>query len=125
MPIVEVSQKVGFHSVHRLDRQVEENQAAASRRTHGHDYQAEACVRGCPDRMTGMVVDQVILREDIRNVVAKWEGMVVESIGVLGPPTTENMAVHLWMELIGRHPDLSWVAVGREAHGDRSVYRGE
>lgn len=121
--IVEVSQKVSFSGVHSLDRDVPEGQADASRRMHGHDYQATACVRG-PTAENGMVMDQAHLRREIEDAVSPFVGVVLDDIPGLGAATTENMAIRLWKILEPRLPGLIWVAIGREAHGDLATYRG-
>lgn len=123
MATVELSQRVRFHAVHNLIRDVATPEAEASRRTHGHDYEAEACIAGVVGT-DGMLMDQCHLRQAIERVVREFEGYVIEDIGGLGPATTENMAVHLWNELHSVLPGLLWVAIGREVHGDRVVHRG-
>lgn len=123
MPCVELSQKVSFHAVHRLHRDVAPAEAASSMRIHGHDYEAEACIRTEVDS-NGMAMDQTDLRHAIRAVVKQFEGIVLDDIPGLGPATVENMAIHLWTELHRELPLLHWVAIGRQAHGDRAVYRG-
>jgi len=123
MRTVELQQRVPFHGVHSLDRQVGGSEADASRRIHGHDYQAVACVRG-PIGENGMVMDQAHLRREIQDAVAPMEGVVLDDLPGLGPATTENMAVRLWEVLRERLPGLLWVSVGREAHGDLATYRG-
>lgn len=120
---VEVSQRVAFGGVHSLSRDVPAHEADASRRMHGHDYQATACVRG-PIAENGMVMDQADLRREIEDAVAPFTGVVLDDIPGLGAATTENMAVRLWRILEPRLPGLVWVSVGREAHGDLATYRG-
>lgn len=121
--LVEVSQRVSFSGVHSLRRDVSAKEADASRRMHGHDYQATACVRG-PIRKNGMVMDQAHLRREIEDAVEPFTGVVLDDIPGLGAATTENMAVRLWHVLAPRLPNLLWVSIGREAHGDLATYRG-
>lgn len=121
--MIELSQRVPFNGVHSLIRDVAPDKAEASSRVHGHDYQAEACIRG-EIGPNGMVIDQQILYDEIANAVNGFTGVILDEIPGLGPATTENMAVRLWETLEPRLPGLIWVAVGREAHGDRAVYRG-
>lgn len=123
MRTVELQQRVPFSGVHSLDRDVADREADASRRIHGHDYQATACVRG-PIGENGMVMDQAHLRREIEDAVAPFVGIVLDDLPGLGPATTESMAVRLWDTLADRLPGLLWVSIGREAHGDVATYRG-
>lgn len=124
MPIVEVSQKVRFNAVHSLHRNIDEKTDAASRRLHGHDYEAEVCIKGVVDRKSGMVIDQGKLRKKIEEVLLPITDILLDEFDGLGPATTENMAIWIWERLRPDFPEILYVAVGREAHGDKAIYRG-
>lgn len=124
MSIVEVSQKVRFNAVHSLHRNVDKMTDAASRRPHGHDYEVEVCVKGIVDRKSGMVVDQGELRKKIEEVLQPITGILLDEFDGLGPATTENMAIWIWERLRPDLPDMLYVAVGREVHGDKATFRG-
>ena len=55
----ELSQTFSFDAAHTLKRNVSPEEAAGSRRIHGHTYTAEVTVRGERQPESGMVVDPV------------------------------------------------------------------
>ena len=58
----ELSQTFFFDAAHTLDRAIE---TAASRRIHGHTYNAEVFLTGQPDPKTGMVIDLGLVRREV------------------------------------------------------------
>ena len=58
----ELSQTFSFDAAHTLKRKVSAEEAAGSRRIHGHTYTAEVVVRGERQADSGMVVDLAVLR---------------------------------------------------------------
>ena len=58
----ELSQTFFFDAAHTLDRAIE---TAASRRIHGHTYNAEVFLTGQPDPNTGMVIDLGLVRREV------------------------------------------------------------
>ncbi|MBI2733306.1 MAG: 6-carboxytetrahydropterin synthase [Aquabacterium sp.] len=67
----ELSQTFSFDAAHTLKRKVSPEEAAGSRRIHGHTYTAEIFVRGERQPDSGMVVDLAVLREVTRGN-ASW-----------------------------------------------------
>ncbi|MCY7369679.1 MAG: 6-carboxytetrahydropterin synthase, partial [Polaromonas sp.] len=111
----QISQRFFFDAAHTLRRQVE---ADASRRVHGHTYQAEITLAGEPDAATGMVVDLGLVRQAIAAVRDELDHRMLDDIAGLGPATLENLCAFIWRQLAARLPTLSAVRVWRDAMGD-------
>lgn len=118
----ELSQTFAFDAAHTLKRLVSPDEAASSRRIHGHTYTAEVMVAGERQPETGMVVDLAILREAIAAVRSQLDHHFLDEVAGLGAPTLENLCVFIHSEIIKTIPQVSGVAVSRAA-GDRCVYR--
>lgn len=118
----ELSQTFTFDAAHTLKRQVSPEEAAGSRRIHGHTYTAEVAVRGPRDAATGMVVDLAVLRAALAEVRSQLDHHLLDEVPGLGTPTLENLCVFIFDEAIARIPQVCMVSVSRPA-GDRCVYR--
>lgn len=118
----ELSQTFTFDAAHTLKRQVSPEEAAGSRRIHGHTYTAEVAVRGPRDAATGMVVDLSVLRAALAEVRSQLDHHLLDEVPGLGTPTLENLCVFIFDEAIARIPQVCMVSVSRAA-GDRCVYR--
>ncbi len=118
----ELSQTFAFDAAHTLKRFVSPEEAASSRRIHGHTYTAEVMVAGERQPETGMVVDLAILREAIAAVRSQLDHHFLDEVAGLGAPTLENLCVFIHSQIIKTIPQVSGVAVSRAA-GDRCVYR--
>lgn len=111
----EISQRFFFDAAHTLRREVE---ADASRRVHGHTYQAEITLRGQPDAATGMVVDLGLVREAIAQLRPQLDHRMLDDIAGLGPATLENLCAFIWRRLAPALPVLCTVKIWREGMGD-------
>ena len=120
----ELSQTVAFDAAHTLKRQVSPEEAAGSRRIHGHTYTAEVIVRGPRQPESGMVVDLAILREVIAEVRSQLDHHFRDAVPGLGAATLENLCVFIFERIQPRIPQVAGVAVSRAA-GDRCLYRPE
>ena len=118
----ELSQTFSFDAAHTLKRYVSPEEAAGSRRIHGHTYTAEVIVQGERDPDTGMVVDLAVLREAIAAVRSQLDHHFLDEVAGLGAPTLENLCVFIHSRISQSMPQVSAVAVSRAA-GDRCVYR--
>lgn len=118
----ELSQTFAFDAAHTLKRQVSPEEAAGSRRIHGHTYTAEVIVRGERQPESGMVVDLAVLREVIAGVRAQLDHHFLDEVSGLGAPTLENLCLFIHAQVSLQIPQVSAVAVSRAA-GDRCVYR--
>lgn len=118
----ELSQTFSFDAAHTLKRQVSAEEAAGSRRIHGHTYTAEVMVAGERQAESGMVVDLAVLRAVIADVRSQLDHHFLDEVAGLGAPTLENLCVFIYAQVRQHLPQLTAVAVSRAA-GDRCVYR--
>lgn len=118
----ELSQTFQFDAAHTLKRKVSPEEAAGSRRIHGHTYIADVMVRGERQAESGMVMDLAELREVIATVRSQLDHHFLDEVAGLGTPTLENLCVFIYSQIAQRLPQVSAVAVSR-ATGDRCVYR--
>lgn len=116
----EISQRFFFDAAHTLERQIE---AEASRRIHGHTYDAEVAIQGEPDPSTGMVIDLGQLRLAIGQLRESLDHMFLDEVAGLGVPTLENLCAFIARRLNERGFQVSRVAVWRERTGDRCEFR--
>ena len=118
----ELSQTFSFDAAHTLKRQVSAEEAAGSRRIHGHTYTAEVMVAGERQAESGMVVDLAVLRAVIADVRSQLDHHFLDEVAGLGAPTLENLCVFIYAQVRQHLPQVTAVAVSRAA-GDRCVYR--
>ena len=118
----ELSQTFTFDAAHTLKRQVSPEEAAGSRRIHGHTYTAQVAVRGARQEDTGMVVDLAVLRDVIAGVRSQLDHHFLDEVAGLGAPTLENLCVFIFKQVAQQLPQVSAVTVSRAA-GDRCEYR--
>ncbi len=118
----ELSQTFSFDAAHTLKRHVSPEEAAGSRRIHGHTYTAEVFVRGPRQAESGMVVDLAVLRGLIAEVRSQLDHHFLDEVAGLGAPTLENLSVFIYDRVKAQMPQVSGVAVSRAA-GDRCLYR--
>jgi 6-pyruvoyltetrahydropterin/6-carboxytetrahydropterin synthase len=118
----ELSQTFSFDAAHTLKRHVSPEEAAGSRRIHGHTYTAEVFVRGPRQADSGMVVDLAVLRALIAEVRSQLDHHFLDEVAGLGAPTLENLCVFICDRVKAQMPQVSGVAVSRAA-GDRCLYR--
>jgi 6-pyruvoyltetrahydropterin/6-carboxytetrahydropterin synthase len=118
----ELSQTFSFDAAHTLKRKVSAEEAAGSRRIHGHTYTAEVMVRGERQPESGMVVDLAVLREVIAGIRNQLDHHFLDEVAGLGAPTLENLCVFIFAQAHSHFPQVCAVTVSRAA-GDRCVYR--
>ena len=118
----ELSQTFSFDAAHTLKRQASPEEAAGSRRIHGHTYTAEVIVAGERQPESGMVVDLAVLRAVIGDVRSQLDHHFLDEVAGLGAPTLENLCVFIYAQVRQHLPQVTAVAVSRAA-GDRCVYR--
>ena len=116
----ELSQRFYFEAAHTLRRQVNPAEAEASRRIHGHTYEAEVTVAGKPDA-GGMIVDLADLRAEVARVRELLDHRFLDEVEGLNTPTLENLCAFIAEQV--NVPGLYAVSVERRASGDRCVLR--
>jgi len=118
----ELSQTFTFDAAHTLKRKVSAEEAAGSRRIHGHTYTAEVFVKGPRQSDSGMVVDLAVLRAVLADIRSQLDHHFLDEVAGLGAPTLENLCVFIFERVQAQLPQASGVAVSRAA-GDRCLYR--
>jgi 6-pyruvoyltetrahydropterin/6-carboxytetrahydropterin synthase len=116
----ELSQRFHFDAAHTLERA---HETAASRRIHGHSYQAEITLAGEPDPASGMVADLALLRGAIAELRDRLDHHFLDEVEGLGPATLENLCRYVHAFVAQRLPGVQSVSVERPSSGDRCVYR--
>jgi 6-pyruvoyltetrahydropterin/6-carboxytetrahydropterin synthase len=118
--IYELSQRFYFEAAHTLNRTIE---SEGSLRIHGHTYEAEVTLRGCPDPTTGMLIDLAYLRHEVSRVREMLDHRFLDEVNGLGPPTLENLCSFIRNQLKASLPSLHCVTVERSRSGDKCVLR--
>lgn len=99
-------------------------------RLHGHRWRVEAAVKGGEPGEDGIVVDFMSLKRILGDIVDALDHRCLNEVEPFAriPPTSENLARHLYGEFASRVAGLgagirvSWVAVS-ESPDTRVVYR--
>jgi 6-pyruvoyltetrahydropterin/6-carboxytetrahydropterin synthase len=124
----ELSQSFTFDAAHTLTRTVPLVEYEASRRVHGHTYQAEVTIAGEPGaagmlevrqagRKKPVTVDLFYLREAIERCRASLDHHLLDEVEGLGPATLENLCRYIAHHVGQRFP-VHAVTVWR-ASGDK------
>ena len=118
----ELSQTFHFDAAHTLRRDAASApESKASRRIHGHSYNAEVTLRGEPATDTGMLLDLAVLRAAIADVRERLDHHYLDEVPGLGLPTLENLCLYIHHAL-AHLPGLHAVSVWRASTGDRCRY---
>ncbi|MCE3235255.1 MAG: ptpS [Vampirovibrio sp.] len=133
-----LTRKYEFPASHRLfnPEWSEEENARVFRQCnnpngHGHNYELEVTVKGCPDPRLGMVadiyeLDQVVNRTVLDRVDHKNLNVDVDFMqGLI--PTAENIVWAIWQQLAPQIPQPAKLARLRlvETRNNYAEYRGE
>jgi 6-pyruvoyltetrahydropterin/6-carboxytetrahydropterin synthase len=92
-------------------------------RLHGHSFEVELSVSGDLDPTLGWVLDFADLEAAWRPIHAALDHRYLNDIAGLDNPTSEHIAMWLWLRLKPALPGLSQVKV-METHDSGSVFRG-
>ncbi len=115
----QISQRFYFDAAHTLKRETgADPQAEASRRIHGHTYNAEVTLSGQPDLATGMVLDLGRVRAAIELLRPQLDHRMLDDVPGLGTATLENLCAYVWRALAPSLPGLAAVRVWRDGMGD-------
>ncbi len=115
----QISQRFYFDAAHTLKRETGvDPQAEASRRIHGHTYNAEVTLSGQPDPATGMVLDLGRVRAAIELLRPQLDHRMLDDVPGLGTATLENLCAYIWRALAPSLPGLAAVRVWRDGMGD-------
>lgn len=93
-------------------------------RVHGHSFEVELTVSGEIDARLGWVCDFAEIEAAWRAIHEALDHRYLNDIDGLDNPTSERLAIWLWMQLKPSLPGLSQVRV-METHDSGCIYRGE
>lgn len=93
-------------------------------RLHGHSFKVEIVVEGPIDPNFGWVMDFGEITKAFKPLLDKLDHYYLNEIPGLENPTSENLAVWIWLRLKPQLPLLSQVVIA-ETCTAQCVYRGE
>jgi len=105
-----------FNSAHKLwvqdwsqSKNYEVFGKCANPNWHGHNYTLEVTIKGKPDEVTGFVMDAKELSKVIKEHVLEYLdhknlNLDVDFIPETMLPTTENMVIVIWKQLVNKIP---------------------
>lgn len=109
---VYLTRRLTFNAAHKLwvDEWSEEKNIAtfgkcSNKNWHGHNYQLFVTVKGQPNPLTGFVMDVKVLKDLVEQIIVSHLdhsnlNLDVPFIPKGLQPTTENLAIAVWNELI-------------------------
>ncbi len=115
-----------FDAAHRLP-----GYSGPCSRLHGHRWEVEAAVTGPQPGAEGMVVDFLVLKRILGEIVEAFDHRCLNEVEPFTEisPTSENLAGYLYQEFVTRVAGLGvgievcWVSVS-ESPDTKVVYRG-
>jgi 6-pyruvoyltetrahydropterin/6-carboxytetrahydropterin synthase len=116
MALLYITRKEHFNAAHQLwdDRLSEEENfemfgKCANPNFHGHNFDLYVCVKGEPNKNTGLVMDLKILKKIIREQVTSeldHQNLNLDVQWLVGKmPSIENISVAIWQRIVPHLPD--------------------
>lgn len=90
--MIYLSRAFDFEAAHKLD-----NYDGACADLHGHTYFGEVTISGAPVGSTGMVLDFTVLKNIVKEVIARYDHKYLNDI-MKTVPTAENIASQLFLD---------------------------
>lgn len=118
--VVELVKDFRFEAAHYLPNVPEGHKC---RRMHGHSFRGEVAVRGPVDPKTGWLIDFADLKRAVDPVVARLDHYLLNEVEGLQNPTSEQIAVWIWMKIAPALPQLYRVTI-EETCSTRCHYYG-
>ena len=118
---MEIFKEFTFEAAHRLPNVPPDHKCF---RLHGHSYRVEIHVSGEVSEPAGWIVDFAEIREAFQPLFEILDHNYLNEIEGLSNPTSENLAVWIWKQIIHSLPNLSKVVV-RETCTSGCVYEGK
>ncbi len=117
MSIAYLTRKERFNAAHKLwvadwsqEKNIEVFGKCANKNWHGHNYTLEVTVKGTPDETTGFIIDAKKLSDIIKLHIIEYLdhmnlNLDVPFISKTIQPTTENLVILIWKQLVDKIPD--------------------
>jgi len=119
--IVELAKDFRFEAAHYLPNLPDGHKC---RRMHGHSFRGEIAVRGQVDPHTGWLMDFGDLKQITAPLVDQLDHNLLNEIEGLENPTSENVAIWIWLRLRPQLPILQRVTI-EETCTSRCHYYGQ
>ena len=91
---------------------------------HGHTYNIKISVKGPIDPISGFVIDAFDIDAFFNKVYTKIDHKLLNEVKGLENPTSENICVFIWSQLIKDIPDLHQIEI-KENNVTGFIYSGE
>lgn len=117
---MEIFKEFTFEAAHRLPHVPEGHKCA---RLHGHSFQVTVFVEGELTQPSGWVIDFAEIKQAFAPLERLLDHNYLNELEGLENPTSENIAVWIWVRLKPRLAGLSKIIV-RETCTSGCVYRG-
>lgn len=138
-PIVYLTKAITFSAAHRLhSHKLDDNtnQLIFGKcnhiNGHGHNYKAEICLKGPIDEDTGMLINLVLLKKIIEEVIATLDHRFIDKdceyfLTNQKVSTVENIAIFIFNSIKSKLPnqDLLYSVKVHETDSNLVEYRGE
>lgn len=120
MSFMELRKSFQFEAAHLLPHLPKSHKC---RRLHGHSFQVEIAIAGEREPKLGWVMDYGEISAAFSPIWRKLDHYYLNEIPGLENPTSENIAIWIWLKLKPKLPLLAEVIVA-ETCTARCVYRG-
>jgi 6-pyruvoyltetrahydropterin/6-carboxytetrahydropterin synthase len=118
---IEIFKEFSFEAAHKLPNVTAGHKCG---RLHGHTFYAKLYVKGVIDNQSGWVMDFADIKAVFKPIYDQLDHYYLNDIKGLENPTSENLAIWIWNQLIPVLPNLSAVEI-RETCTSGCIYRGE
>jgi 6-pyruvoyltetrahydropterin/6-carboxytetrahydropterin synthase len=117
---MDVFSSFSFDAAHQLPHVPEGHKCA---RLHGHTFSVQVHVSGPVDPFYGWVIDFDVIKKNVQPLIDQLDHHYLNEIPGLENPTSENIALWLWVRLKTNIPQLSRIIV-QESPRNGVVYAG-
>jgi 6-pyruvoyltetrahydropterin/6-carboxytetrahydropterin synthase len=117
---VELRRSYRFEASHLLPRVASEHKCA---RLHGHGYRVDVVVTGPVEDESGWLIDFAVIDAAARPVIEALDHRHLNDLPGLENPTSEQIAIRIWAQLVATLPGLAAVVVAENEHSS-CTYRG-
>ena len=110
---MEIFREFTFDAAHRLDNLPPGHKCS---RLHGHTYRLVIYVTGPIDPEKGWIIDFAEIKHATQEVIASLDHHLLNEVPGLEQPTTERIAMWIWVRLKPALPGLSRLTLWENAN---------